>query len=147
MLIKTKRKIKSLSHFIWLTLLIIITSLVTYFYELNRDSQYKNIKKTLNNIYFQKTFAKITSKLENRFTEFHYIVKEGDNYESIISKIEITKKEKKLFLETVKKNKKIKILRPNQKIYFKIDKKNKPKIKEFKIEISKKKRDLLCKKY
>ena len=138
MLIKTKRKIKSLSHFIWLTLLIIITSLVTYFYELNRDSQYKNIKKTLNNIYFQKTFAKITSELENRYTEFQYIVKEGDNYESIINKIEITKKEKKLFLETVKKNKKIKILRPNQKIYFKIDRKNNPKIENFIIEISKK---------
>ena len=139
MLIKYKRKIKSLSHFIWLILLIIITSLVTYFYELNKDTQYKNIKKTLNNIYFQKTFAKITSELENRYTEFQYIVKEGDNYESIINKIEITKKEKKLFLETVKKNKKIKILRPNQKIYFKIDRKNIPKIEKFIIEISKKK--------
>ena len=53
MLTKYKRKIKSLSHFIWLILLIIITSLVTYFYELNRDTQYKNIKKTLNNIYFE----------------------------------------------------------------------------------------------
>ena len=139
MLTKYKRKIKSLSHFIWLILLIIITSLVTYFYELNKDTQYKNIKKTLNNIYFQKTFAKITSELENRYTEFHYIVKEGDNYESIINKIEITKKEKKLFLETVKKNKKIKILRPNQKIYFKIDRKNIPNIENFIIEISKKK--------
>ena len=139
MLIKYKRKIKSLSHFLWLILLIIITSFVTYFYELNRDTQYKNIKKTLNNIYFQKTFAKITSELENRYTEFHYIVKEGDNYENIINKIEITKKEKKLFLETVKKNKKIKILRPNQKIYFKIDRKNIPKIEKFIIEISKKK--------
>ena len=85
MLTKTKRKIKSLSHFIWLALLIIITSLVTYFYETNRDSQYKNIKKTLNNIYFQKTFAKITSELEDRYIEFYYIVKEGDNYESIIN--------------------------------------------------------------
>ena len=139
MLTKYKRKIKSLSHFIWLILLIIITSLVTYFYELNKDTQYKNIKKTLKNIYFQKTFAKITSELENRYTEFQYIVKEGDNYESIINKIEITKKEKKLFLETVKKNKKIKILKPNQKIYFKIDRKNIPKIEIFIIEISKKK--------
>ena len=61
MFIKIKRKAKSLSHFIWLILLIIITSLVTYFYELNRDTQYKNIKKTLNNIYLQKTFSKINS--------------------------------------------------------------------------------------
>ena len=103
MLIKYKRKIKSLSHFIWLILLIIITSLVTYFYELNKDTQYKNIKKTLNNIYFQKTFAKITSELENRYTEFQYIVKEGDNYESIINKIEIPKKEKKHLIEKVQR--------------------------------------------
>ena len=75
MLIKYKRKIKSLSHFIWLFLLIIITSFVTYFYEQNKKSNYKNIKKTLNNIYLQKTFAKITSELENRYTEFQYIVK------------------------------------------------------------------------
>ncbi len=139
MLIKFKRKIKSISHFIWLILLIIITSLVTYFYELNKDTQYKNIKKTLNNIYFQKTFAKITSELEDRYIEFHYIVKEGDNYESIINNIEIAKKEKNLFLETVKKDKKIKILKPNQKIYLKIDKKNIPKIENFIIEINKKK--------
>ncbi len=138
-LTRIKRKIKSLSHFIWLALLIIITSLVTYFYELNRDTQYKNIKKTLNNIYFQKTFSKITSKLEKRYIEFNYIVKEGDNYENIINRIQIANKEKKLFLETVKKNKKIKILRPRQKIYFKIDKKHNPKIENFIIEINKKK--------
>ncbi len=136
-LTKIKRKIKSLSHFIWLFLLIIITTLVTYFYELNRDSQYKNIKKTLNNIYLQKTFSKITSKLEKRYAEFNYVVKEGDNYESIINKVQIAKKEKELFLETVKKNKKIKILRPSQNIYFKIDKKNNPKIENFIIEINK----------
>ena len=139
MLIKIKRKIKSLGHFIWLILLIIITILVTYYYESNRDSQYKNLKKTLNNIYIQKTFSKITSKLENRYSEFEHIVKDGDNYESIVNEIKISKNEKKLFLKTVKKNKKIKILRPNQKIYFKIDKKNNPKIEKFIIEINKKK--------
>ena len=44
MLAKTKKKIKSLSHFIWLILLIIITSFVTYFYEANKKTQYKNLK-------------------------------------------------------------------------------------------------------
>jgi len=138
-LIKIKRKIKSLSHFIWLILLIIITVFVTYYYDSNRETQYKNLKKTLNNFYIQKTFSKITSKLENRYLEFEYIVREGDNYESIVNEIKISKKEKKLFLKTVKKNKKIEILRPNQKIYFKIDKKNNPRIEKFIIEINKKK--------
>ena len=139
MITKFKKKIKSLTHFIWLILLISIASIVTYFHESNKKSQYNNLKKTLNNIYFQKTITKITSELEDRYEEFEYIIKEGDNYESIINKIEIPKIEKKLFLETVKQNKKIKILRPNQIINFKIDKKDNPKIEKFVIEINKKK--------
>ena len=139
MLTKFKKKIKSLTHFIWLILLVIISIIVTNFYESNKESQYKNLKKTLSNFYFQKTFTKITSELENRYNELEHIIREGENYESIISKIEIPNSEKKLFLETVKKNKKIKIIRPNQKINFKIDKKDNPKIEKFVIEINKKK--------
>ena len=139
MITRFKKKIKSLTHFIWLILLVIISIIVTNFYESNKESQYKNLKKTLSNFYFQKTFTKITSELENRYNELEHIIREGENYESIISKIEIPNSEKKLFLETVKKNKKIKIIRPNQKINFKIDKKDNPKIEKFVIEINKKK--------
>ena len=138
MLIKNKRKIKSLSHFLWLFLLILTTIFVTLFYENNRKSNYENIKKTFNNFYFQKVLAKTTSELESRYLEIEYIVKEGDNYESIINTIEISKNEKKLVLQTIKDNKKIKILRPKQKIYFKIDKKDNPSFVKFKIELDKK---------
>jgi len=138
-LTKFKRKIKSLSHFVWLILLILTVSFVSYFYEVDKQSQYKNLKKTLNNFYLQKSFAKLTSGLESRYSEIIYIVKEGDNYESIINTIDISKKEKKIFLETIKKSKSIKIIRPKQKIYFKIDKKDNPKIFEFVIEVNKKK--------
>ena len=139
MLTRYKRKIKSLSHFLWLILLIVIITFVINLQQTKKNSQYLNLKKTLDNVYLQKTFSKITSELENRYSEFEYIIKEGDNYESIINEIKLPKNEKKLFLETVKKNKKIKILRPNQKIFFKIDKKNNPKIEKFVIEINKKK--------
>ena len=139
MLLKFKRKIKSLSHILWLILLIIIIIFVTIFQQTKKNSQYESLKKTLKNVYFQKTFAKMTSGLEDRYVEIDYIVKEGDNYESIIYGIKIPQNEKKIFLETVKKNKKIKILRPNQKIFFKIDKKNNPQIEKFVIEINKKK--------
>ena len=124
---------------IFLFLLILITTFVTYFYNINKISQNKSLKKTFSNVYLQKTFAKITSELQNRYTEIDYKVEEGDNFESIINKLKLSKKEKKLFLETVKKNKEIRILRPSQKIYFKIDKKDVFKIVEFKIQINKKK--------
>ena len=126
MFIKLKKNIKTYSHILWLILLVIISILVINFQQKNKDSQYESLKKTLNNVYLQKTFKKIVSELEDRYIEFAYIVKEGDSYESIINGIKIPQNEKKIFIETVKKNKKIKILRPDQSIYFKIDKKNKP---------------------
>tara|TARA_A100000164_G_scaffold334765_1_gene326259 strand:- start:652 stop:1947 length:1296 start_codon:yes stop_codon:yes gene_type:complete len=133
-----KKKTKSFSHFIWLTLLVIITIFVTYFFENNKKSQKQYLKKTLENVYFQKTITKITSELESRYKEYDYIVKIGDTYESIINDVNISKNEKKIFLQTIKKNKKIKILKPNQKIYFKIDLKDYPKILKFNIEVNKK---------
>ena len=145
MIIKFKKKIKSLSHFIWLILLIIIATFVTYFYDNNKKIQYQNLKKTLNNVFLQKSFAKITSELENRFSEIEYIIKEGDSYESIINKIKISKNEKNKFLQAVKKKKNLRILRPKQKIFFKIDKKNIPQLIEFKIEINKKEEFLFFK--
>ena len=138
MLIKNKRKIKSLSHFLWLILLIITTISVNLFYENNKKSNYEKLKKTFDNFYFQKVLLKATSGLENRYSEIEYIVKEGDNYESIINTIEISKNEKKLVLQTIKNNKEIKILRPKQKIYFKIDKKDNSSVVKFKIELNKK---------
>ncbi len=121
---KIYNKIKVLSHFIWLILLIVIVSSVTYFYDNNKKNQSRLLKKTFSNIYLQKTLVKIASELKPRFLKINYKVKERDTYESIINKINIPKKEKKLFLETVKKNKNLKILKLNQTIFFKIDKRN-----------------------
>ena len=139
MIKKIKKKFKSFSDFLWLFLLITISIFVIKYYDNNKSSQYKSLKKTLNNFYFNKTIAKITSELENRYFEYEYIVKEGDNYESIIDKIKISENERKIFLSTIKNNKEIKILRPNQKIYFRIDNKNQPRIIKFIIELNKKK--------
>ena len=136
---KINRKIKPFSHFIWLILLILIVSFVTYFFDNNKKKQSEIFKKTLDNIYLQKTFTKITSGLESRFITIDYKVKQGDTYENIINGISITKAEKKLFLKTVTKNNNLKILKLNQNLYFKIDKRNTPRILEFKIEVSKKK--------
>ncbi len=103
MIANIKKKTKSFSHFIWLTLLVIITIFVTYFFENNKKSQKQYLKKTLENVYFQKTITKITSELESRYKEYDYIVKIGDTYESIINDVNISKNEKKIFLQTIKK--------------------------------------------
>ena len=132
------RIINKYSYFFWLLILIFLTVFITYFYNLNKKNQVNYLSKALKNIYLNKSIKKITSELKPRYINIEYNVKQGDTYESIISKLNIPKIEKTKFLNTVTKNKKVKILKSNQKIFFKIDKKNKVKIVKFIVEIDKK---------
>ncbi len=137
-----KKKIKLIgqySYFIWLIFLIFSTVLVTYFYDLNKKNQINYLNRSLKNIYLNSSLKRITSELKPRYIYIEHKVKEGDTYESIINNLNIQKKEKKLFLNSVTNNKNINILKLKQKIFFKIDKKNNTKIVNFTIEIDKKK--------
>ena len=139
---KIKKKIKLIgqySYFIWLIFLIFSTVLVTYFYDLNKKNQINYLNRSLKNIYLNSSLKRITSELKPRYIYIEHKVKEGDTYEGIINSLNIPKKEKKLFLNSVTNNKNINILKLNQKIFFKIDKKNNTKIVNFTIEIDKKK--------
>ena len=127
------------SYFIWLALLIFITIFVTYFYDLNKKKQIEHLNSALKNIYLNNLFKKIVSELNPRYINIEYNVKQGDTYESIINNLNIPNTEKKIFLNSVTRNKNINVLRLNQKIFFKIDKKNEIKILNFTIEINKKK--------
>ena len=140
MIIKKKIKlIGQYSYFIWLIFLFFSTVLVTYFYDLNKKNQINYLNRSLKNIYLNNSLKRITSELKPRYIYIEHKVKEGDTYESIINNLNIPKKEKKLFLNSVTNNKNINILKLNQKIFFKIDKKNNTKIVNFTIEIDKKK--------
>jgi len=131
--------IEKYNHFIWLIILIFFTILVTYFYDHNKKSQINYLNKSLKNIYLNNSLKKITSELKPRYIYIEHKVKEGDTYESIINKVNVPSEEKKIFLNSVTKNKKISVLKINQKILFKIDKRNYTKIINFTIEITKKK--------
>ena len=131
--------IRKFNYLIWLLILIFFTVLVTYFYNLNKNNQIIYLNKLLNNIYLGNSIKNITNQLSPRYIDLEYIVKEGDTYESIINNIDIPNLEKKLFLKSVTKNKNVKILKVNQKIYFMVDRRNKTKIVNFTIEIDKKK--------
>ncbi len=135
---KLKKKLREYSLFIWLILLVLITLLCQHYYNKNIQNQATNFKKILNNIYFNKTLKEITSNLNPRYKLINYIVKSGDTYENIIKQIEIKNNERKIFLNTIKKNKSLKILKTGQKLFFKIDKLQDSILVEFKIETDKK---------
>ena len=91
------RIINKYSYFFWLLILIFLTVFITYFYNLNKKNQVNYLSKALKNIYLNKSIKKITSELKPRYINIEYNVKQGDTYESIISKLNIPKIEKKNF--------------------------------------------------
>ena len=131
-------KYKEYSIFIWLILIAFSGILVSNIYSTNKEQQSKIINSSLENIYLKKTISELTNSLEPRFTYFEYLSKPGDNYQIIIDKLKISKKEKDKILNNIKNQKSLKILRINQKFTFKLDNMLSDKVVEFKIETDKK---------
>ena len=130
--------LKEFTIFFWIILVTILGIFVMLIYESNKNEQTEQIKSTLDNIYFHKTIKEITENLSPRYTNKIYISKSGDTHQSIINKLDINKKEKKILLNAILNEKSLKILRINQKFSFKFDNLSDDKIKEFKIETDKK---------
>ena len=131
-------KYKEYSIFIWLILISFSGILVSNIYSTNKEQQSKIINSSLENIYLKKTISELTNSLEPRFTYFEYLSKPGDNYQIIIDKLKINKKEKDKILNNIKSQKSLKILRINQKFTFKLDNMLPNKVIEFKIQTDKK---------
>tara|TARA_B100000575_G_scaffold293939_1_gene307155 strand:- start:1922 stop:3232 length:1311 start_codon:yes stop_codon:yes gene_type:complete len=129
---------RDFSIFFWLILIAFLGIFISSIYKKNQQEQTQKIKDSLDNIYLKKTIQEITKNLEPRYTSVNYTSKAGDTYESVIKKLKIKKKEKQLILETILKEKSLKILRINQNFTFKFDNLSDQKIIEFKIETDKK---------
>ena len=137
---------KNLSLFLWVIGLILITFTTFKIYKDNNSSKHENFFEIFNNIYLLKTFKEITSNLESRYSIVKHTAKDGDTYQSIINKLDLNKKEKKYILASIGKRKNLKILKTGQKFIFKIDKIDKPKLIQFKIETDKKNEVLFSRK-
>ena len=131
-------KYKDYSIFFWLILVAILGIIIATIYNDSQNEKTKYVKNALDNIYLKKTVQEITNSLIPRYKIINYVSKSGDTYEDIIESLSIDKKEKKNLLETILKEKSLKILRINQKFTFKLDNLSDDKIIEFKIETDKK---------
>ena len=129
---------KEYSIFFWIFLVAILVIFISTTYSTNRDYQSQRIKSSLENIYLKKTIKEITNNLKPRYTKLEYISKAGDTHQNIINKLDVDKNEKNLILETIKKEKTLKVLKINQKFSFKFDNLSKTKVIEFIIETDKK---------
>ena len=132
------RSYKDYTIFYWIFLIALLSILVSIINKNNEEQKLKLIKESLNNIYLKKTIEEISINLKPRYNIVTYISKSGDTYESVLNKLDINQKERKLLLNTILNHKSLKILKINQKFKFKFDNLSKEKIVEFKIETDKK---------
>ena len=131
-------KYKDYAVFIWLLIITIILIIIFNIYTESRLNRSDQIKQTIDNIYLKKIVKEITKNLKPRYTNINYVSKSGDTYENIINSLDIDNDEKKIILNSILKEKSIKILKVNQKFYFKIDNLNEKKVINFSIETNKK---------
>ena len=130
--------LREYSIFFWVILVSIFGIFTSTIYTKNKEDQLKKIESSLDNIYLRKTLKEIAENLQPRFTTLNYTSTTGDTHQSIINLLDVNKNEKRLLLETILKEKSLKILKINQKFTFKFDNLLDQKIIEFKIEKDKK---------
>ena len=136
---------KEYSIIFWIIVITILSFSTYSIYKRSKVDDANQIKSTVNNIYLKKVINEITNNLEPRYTTLYYISKAGDTHQSIINKLSIKKAEKMKLLDTIFKEKSLKVLKINQKFTFKFDQLLENKIIEFKIETDKKNEILFVK--
>ena len=137
-----KFKFKIQNEIIALFALIIITTVLTLYYNYTKKKVNDDYKQIIENVYFKKTINHFFNKLEPRFKKVTHNVKNGETFDSILENYFIEKEEVKILKNKLSKKLNLNKLRTNQKIYLTIDQ-SKNTIKEFIFQISNKERIVL----
>ena len=138
----SKFKFKIQNEIIALFALIIITTVLTLYYNYTKKKINNDYKQIIENIYFKKTINHFLNKLEPRFKKISHNVKIGETFDSILENYSIDKEEVKILKKKLSKKINLNKLKTNQKIYLTIDQ-SKNTIKEFIFQISNKERVIL----
>ena len=137
-----KLKFRIQNEIIALLALIIITTVLTLYYNFTKKKINNNYKQIIENVYFKKTINHFLNKLEPRFKKISHKVEIGETLDSILENYLIDKKEVEVLKKKLSKKVNINKLKANQKINLTIDQ-SKNSIKEFIFQISNKERIVL----
>ena len=135
--IKLDKLILNHIHILALILLILISIFSTNYYSSYKKNQIAALENIIDNIYLKKTTDLFINSLKPRFETINYIIETGDTFEKILNEINVPKNEKIKILKKISKFKFVNKLYKNQKISFKVDRKNPIKILGFSVQTSK----------
>ena len=137
-----KLKFKIQNEIIALLALIIITTILTLYYNFTKKKINNDYKQIIENVYFKKTINHFLNKLEPRFKKISHKIEIGETLDSILENYLINQKEVEILKKKLSKKININKLKTNQKINLTIDQ-SKNSIKEFIFQISSKERIVL----
>ena len=137
-----KFKFKVQNEIIALFALIIITTVLTLYYNYTKKKVNDDYKQIIENVYFKKTINHFFNKLEPRFKKITHNVKIGETFDSILENYLIDKEEVNILKNKLSKKVNLNKLKTNQKIYLTIDQSENT-IKKFIFQISNKERIVL----
>ena len=135
--IKLDKLILNHIHILALILLILVSVFSTNYYSSYKKNQIAALENIIENIYLKKTTDLFINSLKPRFETINYIIETGDTFEKILNEINVPKNEKIKILKKISKFKFVNKLYKNQKISFKVDRKNPIKILGFSVQTSK----------
>ena len=136
-MIKINKFIRNKSYQFLLAIIVGITIVLLNFFLAEKSKQKQSILNSLDNIYLNKSINLLLDNLNPRFKIVELEVIEGDTFEKILNKINISSNEKKIIINKLSKFKFINNLYRGQSIYFKIDNKKPIKVIEISVELSK----------
>ena len=137
-----KLKFKIQNEIIALLALIIITTVLTLYYNFTKKKINNDYKQIIENVYFKKTVNHFLNKLEPRFKKISHKVEIGETLDNILEDYSIDKKEVEILKKKLSKKININQLKADQKINLTLDQ-SKNSIKEFIFQISNKERIVL----
>ena len=137
-----KLKFKIQNEIIALLALIIITTVLTLYYNFTKKKINNDYKQIIENFYFKKKVNHFLNKLEPRFKKISHKVEIGETLDNILEDYSIDKKEVEILKKKLSKKVNINQLKADQKINLTLDQ-SKNSIKEFIFQISNKERIVL----
>ena len=137
---KTRKLIQKRIEILFLVMLIIITGIITTFYNNNKKNLNKNYKELIYNIYFQKTITYVFDNLTPRYKNISHRVSKGETFDRILSSYLIEDEEIIKIKKELSSDYNLNNLKTNLNIKFTIDESNDKKITSFILPISKTKK-------
>ena len=120
--------------------LILISVVITQFYNHQKEITNKNYKNVINNVYFEKSIEHIFNNLTPRYTNINHKILKDETFDKILNIYSVSKNEIIEIKKELKKDINLNNLKTDQVIKFTIDRFKNKKIKYFLFPISRTKK-------